>query len=189
MYNSRSFIRRYFSTNVYSNPKNPKAFMSISINDKPLGNIVFELYKDKNPKTSENFLSLCKGYKNLTYKNNVFHRVITGFMAQGGDITNGNGTGGMSIYGRTFPDENMSVKHLYRGMLSMANAGPNTNGSQFFITFGPCSWLNGKHTVFGHIIKGEDILSQMEQSGSDNGVPKKKIMITECGEYNEENKI
>jgi cyclophilin family peptidyl-prolyl cis-trans isomerase len=190
MYNSKSILKRFFaSSSLYSNPKNPKSFFAISINDKPVGKLVFELYKDKNPKTAENFLALCKGDQKLTYKDSIFHRVINQFMAQGGDITNHNGTGGMSIYGRNFPDENMSVKHTQRGMLSMANSGPNTNGSQFFITFAPCPWLNGKHTVFGELVEGDAVLHQIEQLGTDRGTPRGKIVVTDCGEYTEEKKI
>ena len=112
------------------------------------------------PKTAENFRSLCAGdnKQKFTYKGSSFHRVIQSFMAQGGDFTNHNGTGGASIYGEKFPDENFNIKHNKRGLLSMANAGPNTNGSQFFLTFVPCDWLNGAHTVFGQIIKGEDVI-------------------------------
>ncbi len=177
-----NFYKTIFKRMTYSDKTNPKVFFSINIDGKSVGQIHFELFKNLNPKTAANFLSLCKGDKNLTYKKNRFHRVIDGFMAQGGDITNGNGTGGMSIYGRNFPDENMSVKHLRRGMLSMANAGPNTNGSQFFITFIKCEWLDGKHTVFGEMIKGEDVLKQIEKCGSQNGSTKSTITIEDCGE-------
>ena len=121
----------------YRDAKNPHVFFTVSQNGKPLGRMVFELYKNQCPKTAENFRSLCVGdnQKRLTYKKSHFHRIISGFMAQGGDFTAGNGTGGLSIYGAKFPDENLRLKHLKRGMLSMANSGPNTNGSQFFITF------------------------------------------------------
>ena len=134
------------------------------------------------PKTAENFRSLCIGDKGLTYKNNEFHRVIKGFMAQGGDITEGNGTGGMSIYGRNFPDENLGLKHFKRGMLSMANSGPNTNGSQFFITFIACNWLDGNHCVFGQLIEGFEVLNKIEEVGSKNGFTIEPIVITDCGE-------
>jgi len=119
--------------------------------------------------------------KKLHFKNCVFHRVITNFMAQGGDITAGDGTGGESIYGRTFRDENFIVKHLNRGDLSMANAGPNTNGSQFFLTFTKCPWLNGKHTVFGRVVEGLGVLDKLERQGSESGRTKQRCLISDCG--------
>jgi peptidylprolyl isomerase len=129
-------------------------------------------------------LALCTGDnpKKLTYKNNKFHRVINEFMAQGGDITRGNGTGGESIYGRTFRDENLKLQHFKKGLLSMANSGPDTNGSQFFITFVACPWLNGNHCVFGELIEGETILTQIEATGTRAGTPKTEVQIIDCGE-------
>ena len=129
-------------------------------------------------------MALCTGEntKKLTYKDNKFHRVITQFMAQGGDITRGNGTGGESIYGRTFRDENLKLEHFKKGLLSMANSGPDTNGSQFFITFAATPWLNGNHCVFGELIEGEDILTMIESAGSGDGTPKSEIKIIDCGE-------
>ena len=173
-----------FSTVNYTDPKNPKVFISVSKDGKNIGKMTFELYKNLNPLTAANFLSICKGdnTNKLTYKNCPFHRVIPSFMAQSGDITNGNGTGGVSIYGRKFADENMTVKHYKRGQLSMANSGPNTNGSQFFITFIPCDWLNGNHTVFGEMISGEDVLKEIEKCGSNSGQTKSKLIIDDCGE-------
>jgi len=117
----------------------------------------------------------------LSYKDNVFHRIITGFMAQGGDITKGNGTGGMSIYGRNFRDENLTLQHYKRGQLSMANSGPDTNGSQFFITFAATPWLNGHHVVFGEMVDGDSILSQIEAVGTREGKPKAEVKIIDCG--------
>ena len=158
--------------------------MQVSRNGENLGKMTFELYKNHNPKTAENFRSLCCGdnTKGYTYKKSHFHRIITGFMAQGGDFTAGNGTGGLSIYGAKFPDENMKLRHHKRGMLSMANAGPNTNGSQFFITFAPTDWLDGYHCVFGELVEGEDVLRKMEVAGSRSGTPSAKFVIEECGE-------
>ena len=140
---------------------NPHVFFDVTIGGQNAGRIIMELYADKTPKCAENFRCLCTGEKGvgksgkpLHYKGSKFHRVISEFMAQGGDFTAGNGTGGESIYGHKFPDENFTMKHTGRGDLSMANAGPNTNGSQFFMTFIPCDWLNGKHTVFGKVVDG-----------------------------------
>jgi peptidylprolyl isomerase len=142
------------------------------------------LYANHCPRTAENFKQLCTGQNSskLTYKGNIFHRIITGFMAQGGDITRGDGTGGMSIYGRHFKDENLKLAHYKRGLLSMANAGPDTNGSQFFLTFVETSWLNGNHCVFGELIEGDDVLKKIEQVGTRDGRPKGQIKIDDCGE-------
>lgn len=143
----------------------------------------FELFDSVVPKTAANFRALCTGdNKNkYTYKGSKFHRVITQFMAQGGDFNKGNGTGGISIYGNKFEDENFQIKHTTPGLLSMANAGPNTNGSQFFITFVPCPWLDNKHVVFGKVVKGLEVLKELEMNGSSNGATKKDIIIQDCG--------
>ncbi|SBS99917.1 peptidyl-prolyl cis-trans isomerase, putative [Plasmodium malariae] len=117
----------------------------------------------------------------LSYTNSIFHRIIPNFMAQGGDITNFNGTGGLSIYGNKFADENFVLKHTKKGMLSMANAGRNTNGSQFFILFVPTPWLDGRHVVFGEVIDGLDKLVQIEAVGSESGEPSKRVLITKSG--------
>merc|ERR1719464_1889068 len=141
----------------------------MTVGGKNKGRVVFELYKDTVPKTAKNFATLADGSagkgnsgKPLHFKGSGFHRIIPGFMAQGGDFTNGNGTGGESIYGMKFQDENFNLKHTKPYLLSMANAGPNTNGSQFFITFVETPWLNGKHTVFGEVLEGFDVVNAME---------------------------
>ena len=164
----------------------PQCFFDITVNNKSLGRIVFELYSDIVPKTAENFRCLCTGEKGngLHYKGCGFHRVIPEFMLQGGDFTNHNGTGGRSIYGSRFNDENFIKKHEKPGLLSMANAGKNTNGSQFFITTVPCPWLDGKHCVFGEVIKGMDVVSKIESLGTESGKPKAKIIIADCGQLN-----
>mmetsp|Transcript_6010 Transcript_6010/g.5178 ORF Transcript_6010/g.5178 Transcript_6010/m.5178 type:complete len:183 (+) Transcript_6010:44-592(+) len=178
-----TFLFRRFSTVA----KNPSVFFDISIAKKPVGRMTFELYVKDTPKTSTNFLELCKGHKlsngtTLTYKNSIFHRVIPGFMAQGGDITNRNGTGGLSIYGQKFPDENFKIKHTKPGLLSMANSGPNTNGSQFFITTVKTPWLDGNHTVFGELTDGASTLNSIEEVGTQGGNPRSEVEITDCGE-------
>ena len=152
---------------------NPRVFFDVTIGGQNAGRVTMELYADKVPKTAENFRALCTGEKGvgksgkpLHYKGSSFHRVINDFMAQGGDFTAGNGTGGESIYGAKFNDENFTVRHTKRGDLSMANAGPNTNGSQFFLCFIPCQWLDGKHCVFGHVIDGFEVLDNLESVGS-----------------------
>lgn len=169
----------------------PKVFFDVSIGGTNAGRINFVLFSDITPICAENFRALCTGEKgkgksgkNLHYKGSSFHRVITDFMIQGGDFTSGDGRGGESIYGGKFKDENFKLKHDKVGLLSMANAGPNTNGSQFFITTVECPWLDGKHTVFGQVADEDSwkLVQKMEACGSQSGAPKKKIVIEDCGE-------
>ncbi|KXN70050.1 Ppia protein, partial [Conidiobolus coronatus NRRL 28638] len=161
---------------------NPKVFFDLSAGGAPLGRVVMELRADVVPKTAENFRQLCTGQNGYGYKGSTFHRVIPNFMCQGGDFTNHNGTGGKSIYGNKFADENFTLKHTGKGILSMANAGPNTNGSQFFICTSVTSWLDGKHTVFGKVIEGYEVIEKAESFGSDSGRTSKRIVVEDCGQ-------
>lgn len=159
-----------------------RCFFDITIGGAPAGRIVMGLYDSVVPKTAENFKQLCIGHKVGGYKGCTFHRVIKQFMLQGGDFTRHNGTGGKSIYGEKFADEGFSIRHAKPGILSMANAGPNTNGSQFFITTVPTPWLDGKHVVFGEVLEGMDVVRKVENTPTDsNDKPRSQVVIADCG--------
>lgn len=168
---------------------NPRVYMDIMVGEEPLGRLTFELHADVVPKTAENFRQLCTGEagigrkgKKLWYKGSHFHRIIDSFMTQGGDFERGDGTGGESIYGETFGDENFKLRHDGPGVLSMANAGPGTNGSQFFLCTVACPWLDDKHVVFGRVLEGLQLLKKLDSLGSRSGKPAQRVTVADCGE-------
>ncbi|KAI0020754.1 putative U-snRNP-associated cyclophilin [Xylariomycetidae sp. FL0641] len=171
---------------------NPLVFFDITLGGEKLGRVEFELFKDVVPRTAENFRQFCTGESKNSrgqpqgYKGSKFHRIISGFMLQGGDFLNGDGTGSTCIYGtKAFADENFVLKHTEKGLLSMANSGPNTNGSQFFVTTVPTPHLDGKHVVFGKVFKGLDVVEKMEKTKTGRrgrDVPDMDVVIAECGE-------
>lgn len=175
------------------NIKRSVVFFDILIGKEKAGRITMQLYNDVTPKTAENFRALCTGEKGmgmsgkkLNYKGTPFHRIIPDFMLQSGDTTMHNGYGGESIYGMKFPDENFNLPHDRPFLLSMANSGPNSNGSQFFITTVPCPWLDGKHVVFGEVIEGKDLVKKIESFGTQSGAPRDRIVIDDCGQVDAE---
>jgi len=186
------FVSQAQAQGTASAPVTHKVFFDVSIGGEPAGRIVFGLFGEDVPKTAENFRALATGEKGqgksgkpLAYEGSYFHRVIPNFMLQGGDFTRGDGTGGESIYGEKFADENFKYRHDQPGLLSMANAGPNTNGSQFFVTTVKTDWLDGRHVVFGRVLEGMDVVKKIEANGSQSGRTRLPIQVTKSGELKE----
>jgi peptidylprolyl isomerase len=183
---SSFILKRYFAIIL------PRVFLKIKIEEKKVGELVFELRSDIVPKTAENFRMLCLGSRSKSqngadraYRGSRFHKIVPGLMAQGGDFTEGNGSGGESIYGFHFNDENFILKHDEPGIITMANSGPNTNGSQFIITFVPCPFLDGKNVAFGKLIRGWEVLSSMQAEGTKSGQVKSNVEIISSGQIEE----
>lgn len=170
------------SDNYNNNNQNTKVYMEIGTKRKSIGKIIIKLYNNIAPRTTHNFLALITGEFGYGYRGCNLHRIIPNFMIQGGDFTRGDGTGGHSIYGETFEDETFRVKHNKPGLLSMANKGQNTNGSQFFITLTETPWLDDKHVVFGEVVEGFDVIKEIEKYGSQDGKTRENIKIIRCGE-------
>jgi len=172
--------------------KNPHVYLDVSADGTPLGRLEITLFANVVPLTAENFRALCTGETGPSFINTKFHRIIKGFMAQGGDFTRHNGSGGHSIYGRTFPDENFRLGHDRAGLLSMANAGPNTNGSQFFMLFTAAEFLDGRHVVFGELSKDSiALLQKIEALGTvQDGFPLRHLVeVTGCGQFGEDKEV
>jgi cyclophilin family peptidyl-prolyl cis-trans isomerase len=161
---------------------NPVVYFDFDIDNEPRGRLIIELFRHVVPRTAQNFIALCSNEHGFGYRQSYFHRIIPGFMAQGGDFEKSNGTGGYSIYGDKFDDEGFAYLHDRPGLLSMANSGPNTNGSQFFLTFVPCPHLDNKHVVFGQVLQGFHLLKDLELSGSDSGEVSREVKIANCGQ-------
>ena len=175
-----AFSVTFTASAEFNQEAKPKVGDTVAVLHTNYGDIAMSFFPKYAPKGVENFQTLAKEKK---YNNSIFHRVIKKFMIQGGDFTNHDGTGGLSIYGERFDDENFELNHEYPGLLSMANAGPNTNGSQFFIITVKTEWLNGRHVVFGRVMSGMKVVKMIEEQGTQSGAPKKQVVITNCGEF------
>merc|ERR1712029_652891 len=188
---AHQFFFREFLREIMAKPNRPRVFVDLTVGNIPLGRIIFELFTEVAPKTAENFRSLCTGEagigktteKPLHYKGCLFHRVVKNFMIQGGDFVNFNGTGGESIYGGTFEDEEFILNHDRPYLLSMANRGKNTNGSQFFITTAPAPHLDNLHVVFGQVVSGKEVVKEIEEQDTDKkDRPLQDVRMVNCGE-------